>query len=134
MERTEVLDMMSSLKLYGMRSAYDETLATALKRKHAALRRRSPESRDLREAGALDQVPAHRRQAAAGQGDRGPSSPTGFALIRGDERGRHRRSPGARSSAQQSRREFASAVSTTRTGHAAISKHQVAAKVQLSSC
>ena len=24
MERTEVLDMMSSLKLYGMRSAYDE--------------------------------------------------------------------------------------------------------------
>ena len=34
MERTEVLDMMSDLKLYGMRSAYDETLATALKRKH----------------------------------------------------------------------------------------------------
>src|SRR5208337_1384893 len=34
MERTEVLDMMSSLKLYGMESAYDETLATALKRKH----------------------------------------------------------------------------------------------------
>ena len=34
MERTEVLDMMSSLKLYGMRSAYDETLATVLKRKH----------------------------------------------------------------------------------------------------
>ena len=34
MERTEVLDMMGDLKLYGMRSAYDETLATALKRKH----------------------------------------------------------------------------------------------------
>ena len=34
MERTEVLDMMSSLKLYGMRSAYDETLATAINRKH----------------------------------------------------------------------------------------------------
>jgi DNA replication protein DnaC len=34
MERTEVLDMMSGLRLYGMRSAYDETLATALKRKH----------------------------------------------------------------------------------------------------
>ena len=34
MERTEVLDMMSGLKLYGMRGAYDETLATALKRKH----------------------------------------------------------------------------------------------------
>jgi DNA replication protein DnaC len=34
MERTEVLDMMGELKLYGMKSAYDETLTTALKRKH----------------------------------------------------------------------------------------------------
>jgi DNA replication protein DnaC len=34
MERTDVLDMMGTLKLYGMRTAYDETLATALKRKH----------------------------------------------------------------------------------------------------
>jgi DNA replication protein DnaC len=34
MERTEVLDMMGTLKLYGMKGAYDETLATAIKRKH----------------------------------------------------------------------------------------------------
>jgi DNA replication protein DnaC len=34
MERTEVLDMMGELKLYGMKNAYDETLAVALKRKH----------------------------------------------------------------------------------------------------
>jgi hypothetical protein len=34
MERTDVLDMMGDLKLYGMSSAYDETLATALKRKY----------------------------------------------------------------------------------------------------
>jgi len=34
MERTEVLDMMAALKLYGMKSAYDEIYATALKRKH----------------------------------------------------------------------------------------------------
>jgi DNA replication protein DnaC len=34
MERTEVLDMMGELKLYGMRTAYDEALATAIKRKH----------------------------------------------------------------------------------------------------
>ena len=34
MERTEVLDMMRELKLYGMKAVYDETLATALKRKH----------------------------------------------------------------------------------------------------
>ena len=34
MERTEVLDMMGTLKLYGMKGAYDEALATAIKRKH----------------------------------------------------------------------------------------------------
>jgi hypothetical protein len=34
MERTEVLDMMGTLKLYGMKAADDETLATAIKRKH----------------------------------------------------------------------------------------------------
>jgi DNA replication protein DnaC len=34
MERTDLLDMMTTLKLYGMRNAYDETLATALKRQH----------------------------------------------------------------------------------------------------
>jgi DNA replication protein DnaC len=33
-ERTEVLDMMGALELYGMKGAYDETLATALKRQH----------------------------------------------------------------------------------------------------
>jgi hypothetical protein len=55
MERTEVLDMMGDLKLYGIRSAYDETLATALKRKHALaassvifLRPRSQRSRRVR--------------------------------------------------------------------------------------
>jgi hypothetical protein len=34
MERTEILDMMSELKLFGMRAAYDETLATTIKRSH----------------------------------------------------------------------------------------------------
>jgi DNA replication protein DnaC len=34
MERTQILDLMSSLKLYGMRSAYDEVMATGLKRQH----------------------------------------------------------------------------------------------------
>jgi DNA replication protein DnaC len=34
MERTEVLAMMGQLRLYGMKSAYDELLATALKRQH----------------------------------------------------------------------------------------------------
>ena len=45
MERTEVLDMMGELKLFGMKAAYDETLATALKRQcHAALKRETPNS------------------------------------------------------------------------------------------
>ncbi len=34
MDRTEVFDLMSQLKLYGMKAAFDEIMATALKRKH----------------------------------------------------------------------------------------------------
>lgn len=34
MDRTEIFDLMSQLKLYGMKVAFDEVMATALKRKH----------------------------------------------------------------------------------------------------
>lgn len=34
MERTQILDLMSSLKLYGMRGAYDEVMASGIKRQH----------------------------------------------------------------------------------------------------
>jgi DNA replication protein DnaC len=34
MERTEVLELMAELKLYGMRAAYDEVMATGIKRRH----------------------------------------------------------------------------------------------------
>ena len=34
MERSEILSTMSILKLYGMKAAYDEILATAIKRQH----------------------------------------------------------------------------------------------------
>ena len=34
MERTQVLDLMSTLKLYGMRSAYDEIMGNGIKRQH----------------------------------------------------------------------------------------------------
>ena len=34
MERTQVLELMSTLKLYGMRGAYDEVMATGIKRQH----------------------------------------------------------------------------------------------------
>jgi DNA replication protein DnaC len=34
MERIQVLDLMGNLKLYGMRNAYDEVMATGIKRQH----------------------------------------------------------------------------------------------------
>jgi len=34
MERSQVLDAMSQLKLYGMKAAYDELIATTIKRQH----------------------------------------------------------------------------------------------------
>jgi len=34
MERTQILDLMGNLKLYGMRSAYDEAMAAGIKRQH----------------------------------------------------------------------------------------------------
>jgi DNA replication protein DnaC len=34
MERTQILDLMGTLKLYGMRSAYDEVMASGIKRQH----------------------------------------------------------------------------------------------------
>ena len=34
MDRTQILDQMTALKLYGMRSAYDEVMANGIKRQH----------------------------------------------------------------------------------------------------
>src|ERR1700682_875876 len=34
MERTDILELMATLKLYGMRAAYDEVMTTGLKRRH----------------------------------------------------------------------------------------------------
>src|SRR5438046_1433748 len=34
MERTDVLELMSTLKLFGMRAAYDEVMTTGIKRRH----------------------------------------------------------------------------------------------------
>ena len=66
------LEAMGELKLYGMRGAYDEILATAVKRQHEPQRVVGDllGGRDQREAGAVDQVPDDGRQAAAGQGHR----------------------------------------------------------------
>ena len=34
MDRSEVLEMMAALQLSGMRAAYDEVMATGIKRRH----------------------------------------------------------------------------------------------------
>src|SRR3984893_13344623 len=34
MERTDILELMSTLKLYGMRAVYDEVMTTGIKRRH----------------------------------------------------------------------------------------------------
>ena len=72
MERTEVLDMMGEPQALRdeERLRRDARHGAQAQARAAALRRRSPEGRDLGEAGALDQIPAHGRQAAAGQGRR----------------------------------------------------------------
>ena len=72
LERTDILDMMGSLKLFGMRSAFDEIVTTAVKRQHEPQRlvRRPAQGRDRREARPIDQVPDDHRQAAARQGRR----------------------------------------------------------------
>ncbi len=38
MERSQVLDVMSQLKLYGMKAAYDAIITTAVKRQHGPQR------------------------------------------------------------------------------------------------
>ena len=84
MERSQVLDVMGQLKLYGMKAAYDEIIATAVKRQHeprkivggllnAEISETEAASRHRFEAaaeGALDQGSDDHRQAALGQGNR----------------------------------------------------------------
>ena len=69
MERTEVLDLMGQLRLFGMKNAYDEILATALKRQHEPQRFAGDLLKaEISEKQAFDQVSADHRQTAAGQG------------------------------------------------------------------
>ena len=86
----------------------------------------------------------------AGQSRGAETSQADHEEIRGSSQHRHRWASGifggderdrcccraarGRRSAQQSRGEFASAISATRTGDAALSKFEDAAEVQLSSC
>jgi hypothetical protein len=71
-ERTDVLELMTQLKLYGMRAAYDEVMSTGIKRRHEPPRIVGDllAAEDRREASTIDQVSADDRQIAAGQGSR----------------------------------------------------------------
>ena len=69
MERTQLFDLMGELKLYGMKAAFDEIMATAVKRQHEPQRIVGELlTAEVGEAGAFNPLPAHHCQAAARQG------------------------------------------------------------------
>jgi hypothetical protein len=77
MARTEVLDPIGQLKLLGMKNAYDEILATTLKRQHEPqrfagdlLKAEISEKQARSIKYQLTIAPADHRQVAAGQGHR----------------------------------------------------------------
>src|SRR6202007_566125 len=51
MKRSQLFDLMGELKLYGMKAAFDEIMATAVKRQHEPQRWRTADRRGQREAG-----------------------------------------------------------------------------------
>ena len=71
-ERSQIFDLMGELQLHGMKAAFDEIMATAIKRQHEPQRIVGDllTAEISGEAGALDQVSAHRRQATPRQGPR----------------------------------------------------------------
>ena len=80
MERTEVLAMMGELRLYGMKNAYDELLATAVKRQHEPQRFAG----DLLKA-EISEKQARSRRAAAAEApldERGPVESVGVWKFR----------------------------------------------------
>ena len=70
MERHEVLEMMTQLKLAGMRAVYDDILAGRAQAPSSGAtdHRHAAPGRDRRQEGTFDQVPDGVRQAADGQG------------------------------------------------------------------
>jgi hypothetical protein len=70
MERKAIFELMSELRLYGMRAAYDEIMATGIKRQHEPPRIIG----DLLQAevseNPLNQIPNQDRKAPLGKGPR----------------------------------------------------------------
>ena len=73
MERTQLFDLMGELKLYGMKAAFDEIMATAVKRQHEPQRIVGDLlNAEINEKQARSiKSPAHHRQTAARQGSWG---------------------------------------------------------------
>lgn len=68
MERTQVLELMSTLKLYRIRSAYDEVMGNGIRRQHEPSRVVGDLLQlDRRETGPVHSLPAQNCQAAIGK-------------------------------------------------------------------
>lgn len=65
MERTQIFELMSELRLYGMKAAYDEIMATGIKRQHEP----------PRIVGDLLQAEVSEKQAQSNTKSGSPSSP-----------------------------------------------------------
>jgi len=70
MERTQILDLMGTLKLYGMRSAHDEVMAAGIKRQHEPPRIVG----DLLQSEIAEIEPACRHRFKTAGDGRGPSA------------------------------------------------------------
>jgi hypothetical protein len=69
MERTQIFELMSELRLYGMKAAYDEIMATGIKRQHEPPRIVGDLLQaEVSEKSTLDQIPNQDRQAPLGEG------------------------------------------------------------------
>jgi DNA replication protein DnaC len=113
MERSQVLDAMGQLKLYGMKAAYDEIIATAVKRQHEPhqivgdllhAEISEKQARSIKYQMTIAKLPLakeidefdferHARQRDAGPRARRRRLPRAAAQRRADRRNRHRQIP-----------------------------------------
>jgi hypothetical protein len=70
MERTQIFELMSELRLYGMKAAYDEIMAMGIKRQHELPRIVGDLLQAERKTSTLDQISNQNRQAPLGKGPR----------------------------------------------------------------
>jgi len=69
MEQSQFFNLMGELQLHGMKAAFDEIMANAVKRQHEPQRIIGDLlTAEISEKQARSIVPAHRRQTSAGQG------------------------------------------------------------------